>query len=122
MWPQHFKLTLRCDLLPFTLKQLVLLTSITVVTGSFPGIKRPGRGVDHPPSSSAKFKERVELYIYSPSGPSRPVPGLTLTYVISQHNQRISYSTPRHISQIPKCTTFSRINMNMLYLTAILSS
>ena len=42
-------------------------------TGSFPGVKRPGRGVDHPPPSSAEVKERVELYLYSPSGPSWPV-------------------------------------------------
>jgi hypothetical protein len=27
----------------------------------FPGVKRPGRGVDHPPPSSAEVKERVEL-------------------------------------------------------------
>jgi hypothetical protein len=32
-----------------------------VGTGSFPGVKRPGRGVDHPPPSSAEVKERVEL-------------------------------------------------------------
>jgi hypothetical protein len=35
---------------------------------SFPGVKRPGRGVDHPPPSSAEVKERVELYLYSPLG------------------------------------------------------
>jgi hypothetical protein len=39
------------------------------------GLQRPGRGVDHPPSSSAEVKERVELYIYSPSGSSWPVLG-----------------------------------------------
>jgi hypothetical protein len=33
----------------------------------------PGRGVDHSPSSSAEVKEKVDLYIYSPSGPSWPV-------------------------------------------------
>ena len=44
-------------------------------TGSFLGVKRPGRGVDHPPQSSAKVKERVELYLYSTSGPSWPVIG-----------------------------------------------
>ena len=38
-------------------------------TGSFPGIKRPVRGVDHPPPSSAEVKERVELYLYFLSGP-----------------------------------------------------
>ena len=47
-------------------------------TGSFLGVKRPGRGVDHPPPSSAEVEGRVELYIYSPSGPSWPVPGRTL--------------------------------------------
>jgi hypothetical protein len=45
---------------------------------SFPGVKRPGRGVDHPPSSSARVKERVKLYLYSPSGPSWPILGRTL--------------------------------------------
>jgi len=45
--------------------------SYTMGTGSFRGVNRPGRGVDHPPQSSAKDKERVELYIYSPPpGPS----------------------------------------------------
>ena len=36
---------------------------IQMDTGSFPGVKRP-----HPPSS-AEVKERVELYVYPPSGP-----------------------------------------------------
>jgi hypothetical protein len=44
--------------------------SYAMDTGSFTGPKRPGRGVDHPPASSADVKERVELYLYSPSGPS----------------------------------------------------
>jgi hypothetical protein len=45
---------------------------------SFPGVKWPGHGVDHPPLSSARVKERVELYLCSPSGPSWPVQGRTL--------------------------------------------
>jgi hypothetical protein len=44
--------------------------SYTMGTGSYPGVKRPGRGVDHPPPSSAEVNERVELYLYSPSGSS----------------------------------------------------
>jgi len=30
---------------------------------SFPGVKRPGRGVEHPPTLSAEVKETVELYL-----------------------------------------------------------
>jgi len=37
-----------------------------VGTGSFPGIKWTGHGISHPPPSSAKVNERVELYLYSP--------------------------------------------------------
>jgi hypothetical protein len=32
--------------------------SYTIGTGSFPGVKRPGRGVDHPPPSSALVKKK----------------------------------------------------------------
>jgi hypothetical protein len=49
--------------------------SCTMGTGSFLGVKRQGRGVDHPPPSSDEVKERVELYLSSPSGPSWPVLG-----------------------------------------------
>jgi len=47
-------------------------------TGSFPrggAIEHLGHGVDHPPTSSAKVKEKVELYLYSPSGTSWSVTG-----------------------------------------------
>ena len=37
------------------------------VPGFFPGVKRPGRGGNHAPTSSAEVKERVELYLYSSS-------------------------------------------------------
>jgi len=33
-----------------------------MVTGYFPRVKGPGRGVDHP--SGAEFKERAELFLY----------------------------------------------------------
>ena len=50
----------------------------TMGTVSFPEVKRPGRGIDLPPPSSAEVKERGELYLYSPSGPSWPVLAWTL--------------------------------------------
>ena len=43
--------------------------SYTIGTGSFLGVKRSGRGVNHPPEFSPEFKATAELYVYSPSGP-----------------------------------------------------
>jgi hypothetical protein len=37
-------------------------------SGSFPGVKWLGCGVEHPHPSSAEVKEREELYLYSPLG------------------------------------------------------
>ena len=54
------------------------LAPYTMGTGSFPVVNRPGRGVDHQTPSSAEVKERVELCLYSPSGPSWPVLGRIL--------------------------------------------
>jgi hypothetical protein len=57
-------------------------------TGSFPGVKRPGHGIDHPRPSYAKVKERIELYLYSPYGPyglyrsSVPVQGCNLPFLL----------------------------------------
>jgi hypothetical protein len=49
---------------------------------SFPGLKHPVHFFNYSPPSSAEVKERVELYHYSLSGPSRPVLGRTFnTYV-----------------------------------------
>ena len=60
--------------------------SYTMGSGSFQGVKCPGRGVDHPPPYSAQVKERLELYLYSTSGPSWPVLGWTSPpyYLISK--------------------------------------
>ena len=54
--------------------------SYTMGMGSFPGVKRPGRGADHPPPSSAEVEGRVELYICSPSGRSWPLLGRALPF------------------------------------------
>jgi hypothetical protein len=51
-------------------------------TVSFLWIKRPGRGLNHPPPSSAEVKEKVDVFPYlpHPSGPLRPVLGRTLHF------------------------------------------
>ena len=54
------------------------LTSCTMGIGSFPGVKRPGRGAD--PPSSVEVMKRLGLYLYLPSGPHWPVVGRTFTF------------------------------------------
>jgi hypothetical protein len=49
--------------------------SYTVGTGSSLEVKRSGRGVNHLPPFSPKVKAAVELYVYSPPGPSWPFVG-----------------------------------------------
>jgi len=48
------------------------------------GIKRLGRGVDHPSPSRAQVKEKVELNLYLPCVPSWPVLGLPFTLTHSE--------------------------------------
>ena len=60
--------------------------SYTMRTGLFPGVKRPGRDVDHPSPSSVEVEERVELYLYSPSAPSWPVLGLTARMIVQRQS------------------------------------
>jgi hypothetical protein len=52
------------------------------VPGLSRGVKRPGRCVDHPPHLVPRFKERVVLYLNSPSGPSWPVQRCTLLLLL----------------------------------------
>jgi hypothetical protein len=54
------------------------LAPCTMGTVSSTGVNWPGRGFDHPPPSITEVKERAELYLYSPSGPSWPVLGWSL--------------------------------------------
>jgi hypothetical protein len=68
---------------PVQIVSEALLASYTMGTGSFPGVKRPGRGVDHPPSYSAEVKERVDIYLYSLYGPPRPALGCSLAFLPS---------------------------------------
>jgi hypothetical protein len=54
--------------------------SYKMSTGLFPGIKRPGRDVNHPHSTSAEAKERIDLYLYFFSVPSCQIIGWTLAF------------------------------------------
>ena len=50
---------------------------------SFPEVKQPVRSVNHPHLSSAEVKETVDINLYSPCGPSRPLPGRNLTFTFT---------------------------------------
>jgi len=91
--------------------------SYTLGTGSFPGLKRPGRGVDHPPLSSAEVKERVELYLYSTSGPLWPVLGQTLPLPLPltrlTHNLDFPGSYPVHD------TDYCLLNISVVFFSPL---
>jgi hypothetical protein len=59
----------------------------------FSGVKRPGRGVNHPPTSNAEVRERVELYLYSASGHSSPFLGriLRFNFLLNLEHERIKH-------------------------------
>jgi hypothetical protein len=51
------------------------------VPGLFPRPRQLGHGVDHPPPYAMEVKERVELYLYIPSGPLWPILGWHYLYL-----------------------------------------
>jgi hypothetical protein len=77
---------------------------------SFQGVKRPGRGVNHPPPYSAEVKERVELHHYSSSAPSwlvlgRPLPLLLFSTwnVCLKHVITITVALKRTVYDHSQC-------------------
>jgi len=87
-------------------------------TGSSSGLKRPGRGVDHPSPSSSEVKESVEVYLYSHFGPSWPVLGWPLPLLLlvrsvhlNVHNLMVvSYWHPKLLLQ-----NYQRDALNIIY-------
>jgi hypothetical protein len=62
---------------------------------SFPGVKRPVSDVNQQPRISAEVKERVELYLYSPSGLPWPVVGRNFLTFFKRRNDEgseVAYS------------------------------
>ena len=59
----------------------------------FPGGKTAGVSCFHLPQSSAEVKERVELYLYSTSGPSLPVLGWNLPVIYLKKSRLIGHDS-----------------------------
>jgi hypothetical protein len=71
------------------------------------GVKRQGRGANHLHPSSAKVKGIMQLYLYSPSGPSWPVLGRTLPlpFTFSAFPFNLQFVSPT----FPRCKKFSLV-------------
>ena len=96
--------------------------SYAMVTGSFPGVKRPGSGVDHPPPSSAQTEGRVELYIYSPSGPSWPVLGRTLPLPLACQTKYFMHYTFSCVCCMPTLFHLSNNNLRAVQIMKLVIS
>ena len=91
--------------------------SKTMVTRSFPPVKRSGRGVGHPPPSNVEVKERVELYLYSSSGPSWSVLGRTIPLFLVHCTELSKQSSLRF-----RIRATCPLHMNHAYTTSIFRS
>jgi hypothetical protein len=73
-------------------------------TGSFPGVKQPGHGADHPPSSSTEVMKGYSYTSNHPLGQFRPVTGISLSLSLSvTHTDTHTYKAQK-ILDIHSCT------------------
>jgi hypothetical protein len=71
-------------------------------TGSFSGVKWPGRGVDHPPASSADVGGRVDLYIFSPRA-FVACSAVKFTFTFTEFHPNRSRNTRTHARPSEQC-------------------
>jgi hypothetical protein len=64
-------------------------SSCTMGAGSFPGVKRTGRGADHTPSPSAEVENEWSYTSTPPLGPWWPVKGLPLPLPLLERPRRL---------------------------------
>jgi hypothetical protein len=65
--------------------------AVQCVPGLFPRPSQLGHGVDYPPPSGMEVKERVELYLYFPTGPLCPILGWLHLYLAVRCSSRKIY-------------------------------
>jgi hypothetical protein len=90
-------------------------------TGSFPGVKRPGRGADHPPPSSAEVKKELS-YTSTPLWAFGSVTGylyLTLMFEQAERGESANCIVVKH--QVPSdfCATlytYSKLCLGLIKL------
>ena len=80
----------------------------TMGSEPFPGVNRPRSGVFHSPPPNTEVKERVELYICFPSGPSWSVIGRTCVLRVPElltcyHNTDENYFMSLGLRRVVAC-------------------
>jgi hypothetical protein len=82
--------------------------SYTMGTGCFRGVKMPVRGVNHAPASTAEVKQRVEVHIYSSSGPSWSCSSVLLLRWVICWGEAVRGETIGKASygEVQRCTKF----------------
>jgi hypothetical protein len=89
----------------------------TMATGSFPWVKRPDHDVDHTLhlAPRLKVKERVQLSLYSPSGPSWPT--VNFTFTLSMRDQAVHR---KHKHQQLRLEFITNLMHNFIYSIILL--
>jgi len=80
--------------------------SYAMGTGSFPDIKRPGRGVDHPPHLAPRLKKEYSYTSTPPNGPSWPVIGWTLPLPLPSSHRSTGYGLKQSSNKPQKICLF----------------
>ena len=97
-------------------------TSYTMGTGSLRGVKWPGRVFDHPPQSIVEVKERIELYLCSPSGTLWPVLGELLPLPFSFIRFSSSFFMSSYHLLFTKSSGFHLLGLGLLSSSSIFIS
>ena len=88
----------------------------TMGTESSPRVKWPGCGVDHPPTSSAKVKNRVELYLYSLFEPLWPFLGWTLPLPYQIYVDMKAIAPTCLCTSVPSLGKMGAISVTSMYI------
>ena len=67
------------------------------------------RGANHPPSSRAKVKESVELYLNSPSSPFTDTSSTAINKIKERHSQR-NCILIRRIDYVEECISIRQMD------------
>ena len=105
------------NLVTSALNNTFYLCDNTLGTGSLPGVKRPGRGADHPPPSNRRVHD-----LYSPSGPLWSLIGGTVTLLYDNTSWKLNVKKIKfvfHNVKYSRCGIFYIMKMSKDFQSAV---